>query len=172
VALNKWPRCNNLDRFAGLRWCMSRRIELRGFKIEKTVVPEYGDIPMSDHFCALCDLGCKDIAKLMVVSKSIGLNNKGPEGQTPTYYAAYYGYVEVVHALIQAGADLNQAEDKGATPLHIAYRKGHAEVVHAPIQAGADLNQDMDGGYTPFLMARMSGHRAIVRLLAEAEALR
>ena len=120
VALNKWPRYSNLDRFAGLRWCMRRRIELRGFKIEKIVMPGYGEVPKKDHFGALCELGYKDIAKLMVVSKSIGLNSKGHKGRTPTLHAAYYGYIEVVHALIQAGADLNQARDDGPTPLHMA----------------------------------------------------
>ena len=90
VALNKWPRYSNLDRFAGLRWCKRRRIELRGIKIEKIVKVELGiiEVPRKDHFGALCELGYKDIAKLMVVSKSIGLNSKGAEGRTPTLIAA------------------------------------------------------------------------------------
>ena len=59
VALNKWPRYSNLDRFAGLRWCMRRRIELRGFKIERIVEAGLGNIevPRKDHFKALCELG-------------------------------------------------------------------------------------------------------------------
>ena len=36
------------------------------------------------------------------------------------YMASQEGHVEVVHALIQAGADLNQARDNGATPLQNA----------------------------------------------------
>ena len=149
VALNKWPRYSNLDRFAGLRWCMRRRIELRGIKIERIVMPGYGEVPRKDHFGALCELGYKDIAKLMVVSKSIGLNSKGHEGRTPTLHAAYYGYIEVLHALIQAGADFNQAADDGFTPLYMACQQGHVEVVHALIEAGAALNQAMDRGCTP-----------------------
>jgi ankyrin repeat protein len=44
----------------------------------------------------------------------------------------------VVHALIQAGADLKLAMNDGTTPLHVAYQQGHVEMVHALIQAGAD----------------------------------
>ena len=76
-ALNKWPRYNNLDNFAGLRWCMTRRIAIRCFKLEKIVIPGRDKVVRRDHFRALCQQGYEDIAKLMVVSKSIGLNSKG-----------------------------------------------------------------------------------------------
>mgnify|MGYP004352756193 FL=1 len=37
VALSKWPKHSNRDNFAGVRWGELRRIELKGFKIEKMV---------------------------------------------------------------------------------------------------------------------------------------
>ena len=80
----------------------------------------------------------------------------------------------VVHALIQAGADLNQAKDDGATPLYVACGKGHLEVVHALIQAGADLNQAMNnakGYYTPLSIAHKGGYVEVVKLLEAAGAL-
>jgi len=50
VAMNKWPRHNNLNKFAGLRWCIKRRIALRGFRIEKVFYQGYGDAPRKNNF--------------------------------------------------------------------------------------------------------------------------
>ena len=111
VAMNKWPRYSNTNNFAGLRWGMQKRINLKSFKIEKVVLPDGGVASRKQQFGAICELGYPDIATLMVKSKSIGVNNKGYGGGTPTYWAACYGLEEVVRALVAAGADLNKAND-------------------------------------------------------------
>ena len=51
--------------------------------------------------------------------------------------ACQEGHVEVVHALIQAGAALDQAMNDGTTPLFIASGQGHLEVVRVLEVAGA-----------------------------------
>ena len=40
VALSKWPKHSNANKFKGPRWAMLRRIELMGFKIEEMVDPK------------------------------------------------------------------------------------------------------------------------------------
>jgi hypothetical protein len=40
--MNKWPRYSNTNNFAGLRWGMQKRINLKSFKIEKVVLPDGG----------------------------------------------------------------------------------------------------------------------------------
>jgi hypothetical protein len=107
VAMNKWPRYSNTNNFAGLRWGMQKRINLKSFKIEKVVLPDGGVASRKQQFGAICELGYPDIATLMV----IGVNNKGYWGRTPTYWAACYGLEEVVQCLVAAGADLNKAND-------------------------------------------------------------
>ncbi len=47
---------------------------------------------------------------------------------TPLCIAAEEGHMEVVNALIAAGADKDKADDDGTTPLFIAAEEGHVEV--------------------------------------------
>ena len=91
VAMNKWPRYSNTNNFAGLRWGMQKRINLKSFKIEKVVLPDGGVVSRKNQFGYICALGYPDIATLMVKSKSIGVNNKGHRGGTPTYWATHSG---------------------------------------------------------------------------------
>jgi Ankyrin repeats (3 copies) len=57
----------------------------------------------------------------------------------PLYYAASYGLIGTVEALIAAGADVNvRAGRYGGTALHAAYYRDHPEVVEVLLQAGAD----------------------------------
>ena len=74
VTLSKWPKHSNRDNFAGVRWGELRRIELKGFKIEKMVDPEdprrvYPKRGLN-YFDLVCVLGHRDIALLMVKSGS------------------------------------------------------------------------------------------------------
>ena len=47
------------------------------------------------------------------------------------------GHLEVVRALIAAGADVNLPNKDGLTALILAAKKGHLEVVQVLIAAGA-----------------------------------
>lgn len=49
----------------------------------------------------------------------------------PIYMAAQEGHMEIVRALIEAGADVNLVAQDGCTPIDIAKRKGHAAIVRA-----------------------------------------
>ena len=56
-------------------------------------------------------------------------------------WAAAEGNVEVVEALIEAGADFRARLDSGFTPLLFAVREGQIGVVRALLKAGADVNE-------------------------------
>src|SRR2546423_575872 len=57
--------------------------------------------------------------------------------------AAAEGHVEVVDALLKAGADFRTPLPSGFTPFFFAVREGHAEVVFRLHEAGIDLNEPM-----------------------------
>jgi len=69
--------------------------------------------------------------------------------------AAAYDELEVLQALLQAGADPNakSSDNTDRTALHYAVQVGHLEVVKALIAAGADINQTANDGNTPLHIA-------------------
>jgi ankyrin repeat protein len=172
VALSKWPKHSNANKFKGLRWAILRRIELMGFKIEEIVDPKnlrrvYPNTGLN-FFGGVCELGHRDIALLMVKSGSVDINGKDEYDQTPLFHASYKGMIEVVRALVEAGADLNQAEESGATPLHAASQQGHVDVVRCLAEAGADRNQAREDKDTPLYAASHMDHLDMVKYLVEA----
>ena len=50
------------------------------------------------------------------------MNAKKDNGATPLHLSAQDGRLEVVRALIKAGADVNAKKDNGWTPLHLSAR--------------------------------------------------
>ncbi len=72
-------------------------------------------------------------------------------GSTALHFAAHRGLVEVVAALLAAGADVNAREAaSGTTPMHWAAEAGHLEVARRLGRAGADLTAvDEWYGLTP-----------------------
>ena len=66
--------------------------------------------------------------------------------------ASRNGHVEVVRALVEAGASVDQARNDGVTPLCIASEEGHVEVVRVLVAAGASVDQANNDRVTPLLM--------------------
>jgi len=74
------------------------------------------------------------------------------DGSTPLHCAAWKGHVEVVVALLNAGADVNATntnEHWGTTPLHAAAHANNTEIVRLLIARGADVNPADMHGKTP-----------------------
>ncbi len=63
-----------------------------------------------------------------------------PNGVNPLLMAAQHGHAEIVHLLLNAGANVNQAQQNGVNPLHIAVQHNNVEAVRLLINAGADVN--------------------------------
>ena len=63
------------------------------------------------------------------------------DGSRPLMLASDRGHAEVVHLLLEAGADRNLANDDGDTALMLASKTGRIEVVRLLLDAGADRNK-------------------------------
>src|SRR5690606_13654268 len=85
----------------------------------------------------------------------------------PLLWAAYHSDVEMVKALLAAGADPDAANRFGMTPLMQASRYGDAEVIRALLDGGASLDVEHPEGVTPLMMAARSGSVPAVTLLLE-----
>jgi ankyrin repeat protein len=55
-------------------------------------------------------------------------------------YAAYYGELDAVLYLIEAGSDLELRDDAGRTSYEWAVQQGHDDVAEALAAAGADTD--------------------------------
>ena len=90
----------------------------------------------------------------------------GTSGYTPLHYASRSGHVEVMRALIQAGADVNaRIRASQATPLHRAAYCGHAQAVELLIESGAEVDGRDADGKSAVDKAREQGHWEVVERL-------
>lgn len=98
-------------------------------------------------------------------------------GVSPLFIAAKFGKVEVVSALVDAGADVNRLyKDISSpfaygTPLHIAAKAGHVDVIKVLLDAGADPNAFEQTIGTPLHLAAKGAHDETALVLIAAGAI-
>jgi ankyrin repeat protein len=107
-----------------------------------------------------------DISNVKKLLQSGADPNPSAWHQTPVMVvAARKGSVEIVKALIAAGANVNCGFDE--LPLHTAAKKGHLEVVRLLLESGAEVEGYEEDYWTALMSASSAGHLSIVRLLVE-----
>lgn len=87
----------------------------------------------------------------------------GP-GDPPLHFAAQEGDIDMVRAIVEAGAGVDLTDDDGATALHYAAMYGHAEVVEYLVSVGADVHARF-GKETAIVLAAQNGAVEVVELL-------
>ena len=65
------------------------------------------------------------------------MNKSYAHGRTPLYWASSQGHLEVVRALLAAGADVNRSDNYGFTPLSVALAFNHTQIADLLRDAGA-----------------------------------
>ncbi|KAL7472551.1 hypothetical protein ACHAXS_012928 [Conticribra weissflogii] len=80
------------------------------------------------------------------------------------------GSLEVLHLLLERGADVNACNKWRETPLLIAANNGHVEAVKALLDAGADPSLCSEAGWSALTFAAHKGYDEIVGLLLAAGA--
>ena len=87
------------------------------------------------------------------------------EHQTALMAAATEGDLDVVEALLQAGADASHCNEEGTTVLMDAL--GHLDVMAALLTAGADIDAEDSDGETLLIMAARQADLECVQWLLE-----
>ena len=72
-------------------------------------------------------------------------------------YASHEGHLDIVEALLAAGANKNGTDNYGYTPLIRAARKGRVEILKTLLSAGAAKDKADTYGQTALWMASLQG---------------
>ncbi|CAM1511788.1 Fc.00g093010.m01.CDS01 [Cosmosporella sp. VM-42] len=94
-------------------------------------------------------------------------NHQDRWGRTPLQYAAGWGNLTVVEALLEdSEIDVNLSDSVGQVPLSIAAEGGHVDIVRILLR-NKEIAADRadDNGQTPLSKASIRGHKDIARLL-------
>ena len=81
----------------------------------------------------------------------------------------FFSSVEVVRALIEAGADVNAVDSNQMSPLHLASSLNWL-VVPLLLEAGANVNVMDKRGLTPLWFAAVARHKSVIAALIMAGA--
>ncbi|KAL4880131.1 ankyrin repeat-containing domain protein [Aspergillus karnatakaensis] len=85
--------------------------------------------------------------------------------ETPLGAAAYHGFTDIVHCLLDSNSNVNEQSVNGYSPLSRAAAIGYTEITKLLLDAGADPNLESDSGRRPLHAAY--DHPEITRLLLE-----
>jgi ankyrin repeat protein len=91
-------------------------------------------------------------------------------GRTPVSYAAGYGNIEMLQALIDDDARLDIRDKLGMTPLQRAVESNKTDCVRLLIDARSPLDAQDQRGMTALMLAADHGNLAIVKMLLAAGA--
>lgn len=78
-------------------------------------------------------------------------------GNSALHFGAGEGHLDVVQALLAAGADPSPSSENGARPLHWAALGGHEQVVLALLKGGAPVSAANAMGDSPLHLACAKG---------------
>lgn len=107
-----------------------------------------------------------DVRSLCAADRSLALTYS-EDGFTALHFAAHFGSLSAMKALLEAGANIEAVTTNFLTnmPLHAAAAGGRVEAARVLLQAGADPNAKQHGGYTALMTAAFANSRELVELL-------
>jgi predicted LPLAT superfamily acyltransferase len=101
-----------------------------------------------------------------MIAAGTGPNVPNPDDATgATALQAALGNIEIMQALIAAGANLNAVNRDGNSALMLATDSNLTESAKVLVNAGADVNLRNHKRYTPLINAVTRGNQEVVKLL-------
>jgi len=94
------------------------------------------------------------------------VNARNNNGFTPLHYAADHGHVDILHLLVENGADLEAQGNIGRRTLHFAASNGHLPFIQELLSRyHVDINARDNFGFTALRVARDMNHTEIIAFL-------
>jgi len=110
------------------------------------------------------------VVQAMAKQKGVDLNAASTEGSTALHFAINAGEVEIVQALLTAGADFTTRNLAGVTPLHLAVVDGETAIVKLLLARGADAKAKDEASETLLMLAARHGDGEMASALIAAGA--
>lgn len=105
-----------------------------------------------------------------LIANGANVNAEDIRGQTPAYWAAYFGNLSALMRLKIYGAELNKIDYRGKTPLRAAVKYGHHKIIAFLASQHVNLNERDGRGLTPLHLAAYLGRVNICEELIYAGA--
>ena len=102
-----------------------------------------------------------------LIGKKIDVNAARIDGTTALHVAVNADRLDIVDALLRAGAKAAAADRYGVTPLYLASLNGNADMIRRLLDAGVEPNAVDPGGETALMTAARTGAPAALRVLLE-----
>jgi ankyrin repeat protein len=118
------------------------------------------------HWAAACNI-LSSVEQCIKLYKDINLTDKS--SFTPLNLAAAFGNLDVVRALLAAGAN-NRANSGGGNPLHVAAQMRHNDVISELLAAGYNVHDTTNLGATALHISAREGNPKSIELLLAAGA--
>src|SRR5215468_7705565 len=100
-----------------------------------------------------------------LLARKVDVNKPEADGTTALHWAVENDDLDLVTALLQAGAKSQVANRNGITSLHLAATNGNARIIERLIAAGAESNATTPGGETPLMLAARTGNADALTVL-------
>lgn len=102
-----------------------------------------------------------------ITSPDVDVNVKAPDGSTSLMWATYNDDLELVRALLKAGAKANVTSSFGATALTEAIKLGDMPLFRTLLDAGADIESPNLDNQTALMLAIASNQPEMAKILIE-----
>ncbi|XP_067685868.1 putative ankyrin repeat protein RF_0381 [Haliotis asinina] len=113
-----------------------------------------------------CRTGKKMMAEYILTQTTVDINSRNNRKMTPLLIAAYYGKIDVLGLLLEAGANALAADHNSNNMLHICCSRGHVDTVKYILNSSmVDINSKNSKGMTPVLIAAFWSEREILNIL-------
>jgi uncharacterized protein len=124
-----------------------------------------GVVMAQETLVDLIRAGQREAVIAAITSPDIDLEAKTPDGATPLMWATYKADIEMVRALLKAGAKANTTNNYGASPLSEAVKLSQIELVRTLLDAGAYVDAPNLDNQTTLMVAAQLGALDIAQLL-------
>ena len=123
---------------------------------------------MGEHLKVACSTNNVELLQRSIQD----VNFTDRHGVSAAYVAAESGHCDILHLLVDHGANLEIANQSGWSPIHVASQQGHSRVIRLLAERNVNLNlrSANRSGSSPIILACTNGHLNTLIVLLDSGA--